>query len=383
MASCKHCGATLVEGNPACPVCGSAAEVRVSPRSQSASAPNTQKVAKKKKKWPIVVAVIVVLLIAGNLMSKCKAPVEKVDWPTGVLAQMIPSMKHKCDFAHEHEESLSISVSDGIKKTEFDQYREACKEKGFNVEAKEGGDSYEAYNAEGYGLELSFWDGSKEKTMYITLEAPKANGSLTWPSMGLATLLPDPGKSKGTVEADSSSRFFAYVGEVSREEYSAYIDACIALGFAVDYDKGEDFYSAKNSAGDKLKLEYAGLNTMSVSLDATDETRAAQAESESAPALDEPSAQDSSESAEASAPQDFKETMDAYEAFMNNYVDFMVKYKDSGNVFSMAVDYTKLMGEYSEWAKKIEAIDESALSDEDYAYWIEVQSRVNERLLSL
>lgn len=72
--------------------------------------------------------------------------------------------------------------------------------------------------------------------------------------------------------------------------------------------------------------------------------------------------------------------MDSYEAFMNEYVDFMIKYKDSDNAVSMLADYSSMMSRYADMMETIDAIDEGSLSAADDAYYLQVQSRVLQRL---
>ena len=69
---------------------------------------------------------------------------------------------------------------------------------------------------------------------------------------------------------------------------------------------------------------------------------------------------------------------------MNKYCDFMEKYSNgSGDTLSMAADYAETMSQYSGWAEKMNAVDESELSDEGAQYYIEVQTRINQRLLEI
>ena len=76
--------------------------------------------------------------------------------------------------------------------------------------------------------------------------------------------------------------------------------------------------------------------------------------------------------------------VDEWEAFMNKYCDFMETYNsDSGNVVSMALDYADMMSQYSDWAEKMDAVDDSDLSAEDVQYYIDAQSRINKRLLEI
>ncbi len=77
---------------------------------------------------------------------------------------------------------------------------------------------------------------------------------------------------------------------------------------------------------------------------------------------------------------EFKATMDSYEKFFDEYVAFMKKYKSSNNPLSMMADYTKMMSKYTETYSKMSSIDENSLSSADYAYYMEVQSRITAKL---
>ncbi len=78
---------------------------------------------------------------------------------------------------------------------------------------------------------------------------------------------------------------------------------------------------------------------------------------------------------------DLKEALDSYEAFMDEYVEFMERYADSDDTTSMLNDYLSYLQKYSELMAKIEAIDANSLSAADYAYYIDVTSRVSKKLL--
>lgn len=79
---------------------------------------------------------------------------------------------------------------------------------------------------------------------------------------------------------------------------------------------------------------------------------------------------------------EFKETMDAYEAFYDEYIAFMKKYTSGeGDMMSMLTDYTTMLGRLSDWSQKIDAIDEETLSPADDAYFLLVTLRVEQKLL--
>ena len=75
----------------------------------------------------------------------------------------------------------------------------------------------------------------------------------------------------------------------------------------------------------------------------------------------------------------WRQVLSDYEAFMNKYVDFMKKYKNSSNTSSMLADYSKLMKEYADWTKKIGDM-KSDLSGDDLSYYLEVMGRVSKKL---
>ena len=75
---------------------------------------------------------------------------------------------------------------------------------------------------------------------------------------------------------------------------------------------------------------------------------------------------------------DFKAAMDEYE-----YVTFIKKYVEEGKPVSMLADYTKMMTQYSEFAAAMAEYESEELSDADAAYLIQVNARVQAKLLTL
>lgn len=86
---------------------------------------------------------------------------------------------------------------------------------------------------------------------------------------------------------------------------------------------------------------------------------------------------------------DFKELMDGYEAFMNQYCDFMPQFNavvssgDTATLTGMLADYTSMFSQEIEWANKVTAVDQTALSSADLAYYREVTTRVSQRLIEV
>ena len=80
---------------------------------------------------------------------------------------------------------------------------------------------------------------------------------------------------------------------------------------------------------------------------------------------------------------DLKEMLDSYEAFMDEYVEFMKTYQESDDTMGMLSKYSEYMQKYLDFAQKVEAVDTSNMSAADYAYYIEVTSRVSQKLLAV
>lgn len=336
---------------------------------------------KGKKRRGCLVAVVVVaalLVIAG--VSRCGGGGdERLDWPTSGLATMLPKPDSDAgSVIVNSDESFSASVDDYTQE-KYDSYVAQCQEMGFTVEVENGTGTYAAYSEEGYHLSLTFFDSSAG-SMNVTLDAPIEMGTISWPTAGAGSLVPAPTSTTGSIDSDSSGFFFAYVGETSAEDYTAYVDACSDAGFNVDYDRGDTWYGADNADGVSLRVEYHGFNTMSVRVDVPDGTEA------------EPAAEGEAVSTETTTPTtdasgvnpDFKVTMDGYESYINEYIDFINTYNsDPNNVVGMLAQYNEMMQEYANWTEQIDAIDESSLSAADLAYYTEVMGRVNARLLEV
>lgn len=77
---------------------------------------------------------------------------------------------------------------------------------------------------------------------------------------------------------------------------------------------------------------------------------------------------------------EFKETMDSYEAFFKEYVDFLKKYENSDNTLAMLSDYMDYISKYAEMSEKLNSLEISNLSDEETAYYLEVTMRITELL---
>lgn len=80
---------------------------------------------------------------------------------------------------------------------------------------------------------------------------------------------------------------------------------------------------------------------------------------------------------------DFKELMDTYEAFFNDYVDFMKKYKDNPNDLSLLGDYADYISKYTDYMEKLEDVDKDKLTTDEALYYTEVSARILKKLAEI
>jgi uncharacterized protein (UPF0212 family) len=75
---------------------------------------------------------------------------------------------------------------------------------------------------------------------------------------------------------------------------------------------------------------------------------------------------------------DFRAWVDSYEEFMNEYVDFMKTYDQSDT--AALLQYGQLMAKYADFAEQTDNLNEEDYSTEDWAYYMQAQARVLQRL---
>lgn len=80
---------------------------------------------------------------------------------------------------------------------------------------------------------------------------------------------------------------------------------------------------------------------------------------------------------------DFKAAMDSYEAFFDEYVAIMKKYKQNPTDMSILSDYTKYMEKYADTMKKFEEWESEDLNAAELAYYLDVQNRISKKMLEI
>lgn len=205
--------------------------------------------------------------------------------------------------------------------------------------------------------------------------------TITWATSGIGSLAPKPKSTKGKISIDSEDSYQATISEVSVDDFKSYVNDCKKKGFDVDYSSVDGMYTAKDKKGYALSVYYQDdEETMDIIINAPEQetTVATKPKATKPKATKKTTSQKSNSTSGVNA--DFKATMDSYEEFFNDYVDFMKKYKNSTDITSMASDYADYMTKYSDMMQKLNDIKSEDLSTADLAYYNEVNARITKKL---
>lgn len=80
---------------------------------------------------------------------------------------------------------------------------------------------------------------------------------------------------------------------------------------------------------------------------------------------------------------EFKEAMDSYEAFYDEYCDFMKKYSETPSDFTLLLEYADMMTKAVEMDAKFEKWDDEEMNDAEMKYYLEVSTRVMQKLVDV
>ena len=75
--------------------------------------------------------------------------------------------------------------------------------------------------------------------------------------------------------------------------------------------------------------------------------------------------------------------MDSYEAFIDEYIEFMKEYAESDNPLSMLEEYSEMLIQYTETMQALDDLGNEEMSEAEAIYYAEVMTRINQKLLEL
>ncbi len=411
---CKKCGKEIADSAAFCAACGAPAVPKGAPAAHPAQEETVTGDSEKRQVSPVVEPILSNAGAADNGIPEKspKKPVYKQwwlyaaiaataviiiiaavfaggksRWSEFVLSDMLPEPHASVNMVYENSEEKLWVTFKGVTDSEYSKYVKSCANKGFTVDAEKDSNSYKAFNKDGYCLELSHYMDD----LSIQLDAPMEFAPISWPTGAAGSRLPEPKSLTGKFDYEYDDRFSVYIGDTGKADYEEYIKACADKGFTVDYDKGDNYYNADDGEGWSISVKYEGNNIMNIQINAPSEKT--DEDSESAPTA---SSSESSSSAESKPAEtgsgenlvdgirkDFKDAMDSYEKFMDEYVAFMKKYKENPSDINLLSDYSKYMSRYSDMCSKFNEWESRNLNSAELSYYIEVQTRINQKLLEV
>lgn len=320
---------------------------------------------------------------------------EKLVWEDIVLSEKLPEPDLKKGKIITNDKDGVWMTLGKASKSDYRKYVEECEKFGFTVEVDKDDDSYTAYDQNGNKLELRYSEYSEEIT--IDLDKAMEMKENAWVENPLSKLVPEPKSKLGKVETESERYFTYYAGKTSQEEFSIYASSVLNAGFSKDYNKGEDYFYGTNADGYKVDIRYQGNNVMKISITAPDKKEETNTSTETEKVeenkteTEKPVEENKTEttkptentSSNNGIGKEFKEAMDSYEEFMNEYVDFMKKYSANPSDFSLLADYTSYMTKYTKCMEDFAKWEDEDLNNAEMAYYLDVQTRVNKKLLEV
>jgi len=226
----------------------------------------------------------------------------------------------------------------------------------------------------------------------------KTDVAYQWSQTNLGNVIPKPDTKIVETGISDDRNFMFDARGMSLEQFDDYVNECIEMGYTVEAMNHEGFYSADNSDGYNIYLNYdEDERTMSASVSAPEEDvpQAFDMDSEEGNMAKESENSDenadSAENADDDANQDlvdgmrpeFKEAMDSYEEFYNDYCDILKRYSENPSDMQLLADYANMMTKSSEMTEKFSAWEDDDLNNTELEYYLDVNNRVMKKLLEV
>lgn len=178
----------------------------------------------------------------------------QVAWPTQGIGSTLPALEGTLDSAYTNANGFNATAKK-VGADEFNRYVELCKEEGFVIDAVASENKYEAYDDNDNKLTVSYWHFSDS----VNVELRKALEMIdySWPSSFEEFPAPKAEKSclTNSRTGNGTKSLEIYVGDVTREEFMQYMEACTAAGYECSY-YGEDSFTARKGLNDTIRVEF-------------------------------------------------------------------------------------------------------------------------------
>ncbi len=80
---------------------------------------------------------------------------------------------------------------------------------------------------------------------------------------------------------------------------------------------------------------------------------------------------------------EFKKIMDDYEAWFDHYCDVMKRYQEDSTNLELLSEMTDLLTEETTMLEEMESMDQSEMNTAELAYYLEVTTRIEKKLLEV
>ncbi len=172
-----------------------------------------------------------------------------------------------------------------------------------------------------------------------------------------------------------------------KSNYIKFMAAVLAVALLLTGCQGKGKNEVENSGDNTTTAESsaaeteASTTTTEITEAATDEGTTTAEETATTTTTPAATTTTAAEATGAGIRPDFKEAMDSYEAFIDEYIAFMKKYQNASatEMLGMLSDYTDYLEKYGEAAAKMQEW-EGDLNDEEMKYYLEVMTRINKKL---
>ena len=271
LIKCSECGKEISDQAKACPFCGcplSLMDTIITPKSTSdeIAAENSNK--KKKAKCWIAISSITVLLFVISIVVIALLP-SRYNWDKILLSKALPEPTSKYGNLYTNEsDDLYLSV-EKVSFAEYETYLSNCIKMGYTYVIESNTTSYAAFNDDGNELRLNYYEYNQ--ILDICLDV-RVTGVIKWSTKEIAIGLPIPSSKIGSVINNYDEHYEVYIGETSKDEYSAYILECETNGFCINTKKSDCIFSAENDFGYILSVEYFECDMMHIDVHISSET---------------------------------------------------------------------------------------------------------------
>ncbi|MBQ8813281.1 MAG: zinc ribbon domain-containing protein [Lachnospiraceae bacterium] len=183
--------------------------------------------------------------------------------PETELSTLMPQIEEgKGEIAINNSSYFKVNYY-SISVDEFEKYKLMCKDAGFIIDCESDGSLFDAFNEDGYNIQVRYYDKKMDVTVADKIDMRK----IIWPDSKIASLLPIPKSDYGNLSSSSDTCVLVYIGNTTIDGFNEYVYACMEKGFDNDVSRSAFHFHADNDEGYGVIVEYRGYNTMFIRID--------------------------------------------------------------------------------------------------------------------